>query len=59
MLKETLDSGGQQRFTDSNGQAFDVLRSREPFPAATSRKVTISANCPVAISENRVEVMVN
>ncbi len=26
--QETLDSGGRQRFTDTNGQAFDTLRTR-------------------------------
>jgi hypothetical protein len=26
--EETLDSGGRQRFTDTNGQAFDTLRTR-------------------------------
>ena len=28
--EETLDSGGSPRFTDSNGQAFDTLRTRAP-----------------------------
>jgi hypothetical protein len=30
LIEETLDSGGSPRFTDSNGQAFDTLRTRAP-----------------------------
>ena len=38
---ETLDSGGSPRFTDSNGQAFDILRSRAiAGGAATTAQVT-------------------
>lgn len=38
---ETLDSGGAPRHTDSNGQAFDILRSRAiAGGAATTAEVT-------------------
>jgi hypothetical protein len=50
VARETLASGGQQRFTDSNGQAFDEVNSREPYPRAEAgaRSVTVKATCPAA-----------
>jgi hypothetical protein len=37
---ETLDSGGRQLFTDTNGQVFDVLRSQLPLSQVGSATVT-------------------
>jgi hypothetical protein len=39
-LEETLDSGGTPQFTDTNGQAFDTLRTRAPFDVAKTVTVT-------------------
>jgi hypothetical protein len=53
---ETLDSGGRQLFTDTNGQAFDVLRSRRPLSESATVTVTattangISGTVPVSIN---------
>ena len=41
-LEETLDSGGAPQFTDTNGQAFDTLRTRRPL-GSLSKTVTVSA----------------
>jgi hypothetical protein len=38
---ESLDSGGAQLFTDTNGQVFDTLRSRRPL--SDSADVTVTA----------------
>jgi hypothetical protein len=45
VLDETLDSGGAPRYTDSNGQAFDVLRTRAATTDA-QRAVTVTATIP-------------
>jgi len=37
---ETLDSGGAQLFTDTNGQVFDTLRSRRPLSEFAVATVT-------------------
>ena len=42
LIEETLDSGGSPRFTDSNGQAFDVLRTRAPA-GGIQKQVTVTA----------------
>lgn len=44
-LYETLDSGGAPQFTDTNGQAFDRVRTRSPI-GVVQRKVTIRATTP-------------
>ena len=41
-LEETLDSGGAPQFTDTNGQAFDYLRTRS-LPAGPQKTVTVTA----------------
>ncbi len=41
-LEETLDSGGAPQFTDTNGQAFDWLRTRS-LPAGPQKTVTVTA----------------
>jgi len=48
-LEETLDSGGAPRFTDTNGQAFDTLRTRRPV-ASAQKIVTVTATTPNAKS---------
>jgi VCBS repeat-containing protein len=40
---EYLDSGGSQQFTDTNGQAFDTLRSRRPLSEGGDATVTATA----------------
>lgn len=46
VLQETLDSGGEPRFTDNNGQARDVLRTAFD-PAERPKQVTVTALTPV------------
>jgi hypothetical protein len=41
--QETLDSGGRQRFTDTNGQAFDTLRTRAVAGVDPSKQVRVTA----------------
>jgi hypothetical protein len=44
-LEESLDSGGTPQFTDTNGQAFDTLRTRAPLiPAKTVKVSAITPN---------------
>ena len=56
-----MDSGGAPRFTDSNGQAFDVMRTR----AVVSEQATVRARVPVAsgatgvFGEVVVEIVLN
>lgn len=45
LLQEILDSGGVPQFTDSNGQAFDTLRTRAPN-GLTQKIVTVTAITP-------------
>ena len=42
LIEETLDSGGAPRYTDSNGQASDVLRTRAPV-GGIQKTVTVTA----------------
>jgi hypothetical protein len=42
LIEETLESGGAPRFTDSNGQAFDVLRTRAPV-GGIQKSVSVTA----------------
>ncbi len=44
-LEETLDSGGSPRYTNSNGEAFDTLRTRRD-PAGSQKKVTVNGSIP-------------
>lgn len=48
--QETLDSGGRQVFTDTNGQAFDTLRTRATAGVDPSKLVTV-----VALAANGVD----
>jgi hypothetical protein len=57
-LVETLDSGGSPRYTDSNGQAFDTLRTRADL-ASAQRTVTVSASIPGIATTPTVAVLVN
>jgi hypothetical protein len=56
-LQETLDSGGAQQFTDSNGQAFDTLRTRA-LVGERPKDVTVTATPPKGTAGN-VTVQVN
>lgn len=42
-----LDSGGRPQFTDSNGQAFDVMRTRNPNPGTA----TVLARVPTGAGD--------
>jgi hypothetical protein len=57
-LEETLDSGGAPRYTDSNGQAFDTLRTRR-LPAASPKTVTVNADVPHAKKAEPLDVHIN
>ena len=52
--RETLDSGGAQVFTDTNGQAFDTLRTSSSLTGV----VTVNADTPNGLSD-AVNVEVN
>ena len=56
-IYETLDSGGTPRFTDTNGQAFDTVRTRAPIGMAHS--VTIQATIPTSSTPGSVTLVVN
>ncbi len=58
VLEETLDSGGSPRYTDSNGQAFDTLRTRAALDAI-QKTVTVSASVPGVATNPTVAVRVN
>ena len=55
-LEETLDSGGAPRYTDSNGRAFDTLRTRAAL-GGVQKTVTVAVSLPVAV-EGTAEVAV-
>jgi hypothetical protein len=55
-VKETLDSGGAQQFTNSNGQAFDTLRSRRALGEGAT--VTVTATTANDVSGS-VDVTIN
>jgi hypothetical protein len=55
---EHMDSQGQPIFTDSNGQARDVLRTRYPREAAP-RTVVVRATVPFGNVNDTVQVFIN
>jgi hypothetical protein len=56
-LEETLESGGVPQFTDTNGQAFDVLFTRRGLRQG-QKDVTVTATVPNGVSGD-VTVAVN
>jgi len=56
-LTETLGSGGAQRFTDTNGQAFDTLHTRAPQDGI-QREAVVTATTPNNVSAS-VTVFIN
>jgi hypothetical protein len=56
-VEEYFDSGGSQVFTDSNGQASDVLRSRRPL-ADADVTVTVVATAPTGLT-GETDVLIN
>jgi hypothetical protein len=56
-LYETLDSGGAPQFTDTNGQAFDRVRTRAPIGVPHSVKIT--ATIPTVATPGTVTLVVN
>ncbi len=58
LLQESLDSGSQPRFTDTNGQARDTLRTSQNR-ADAQKVVTITASVPVGASDATVDVAIN
>lgn len=57
-IYEHMDSQGQPVFTDSNGQAHDVLRTRYPRDA-TPREVVVHASLAFGAVEDDVTVFIN
>lgn len=57
LIEETLDSGGSPRFTDSNGQAFDTLRTRAPA-GGVQKTVIVTATAANGI-EGSVTVFID
>jgi len=56
-IEETLDSGGSPRFTDSNGQVFDTLRTRAAV-GGLQRTVTVTATTATG-DQGDVTVFIN
>jgi hypothetical protein len=57
---EQMQSGGSPRYTDANGQAFDVLTTRAPFSQTANLQKTVTVTATTATGENgTVEVVVN
>lgn len=57
VLQESLDSGSQPIYTDSNGQARDVLRTRQNR-ADPQKNVTVTATLPTG-NDGQVVVTIN
>jgi hypothetical protein len=55
---EHLDSQGTPIFTDTNGRATDVLRTRWPREAQ-QRSVTVTASVPISGVSNNTTVVIN
>lgn len=55
---EHMDSQGRPIFTDTNGQARDVLRTRYPRDAG-QRRVTVEAVVPVGSLRGEVTIIIN
>lgn len=53
--RDALESGGRQRFTDTNGQAFDIFYSSQ---APASRSVGVTANAPNQVKDS-ITIQVN
>jgi hypothetical protein len=58
IIEETLDSGGTPQYTDTNGQAFDTLRTRSVV-GAPQRTVQVFATTSNGISAQPVTVAIN
>ncbi len=57
LVEETLESGGAPQFTDTNGQAFDWLRTRS-VPGGPQKTVIVTATTATALT-GQVEVFIN
>jgi hypothetical protein len=58
LLQESLDSGSQPRFTDTNGQARDTLRTSQNR-ADLQKRVTVTASVPGVATDQFVDVFIN
>jgi len=58
LLQEAVDSGGQPRFTNTNGQAHDTLRTSQNR-ADPQKRVTVTAIVPVGAPDTDVTVFIN
>jgi hypothetical protein len=58
LLQEALDSGGQPRFTNTNGQARDTLRTSQNR-ADVQKRVTVTASVPAGAADGVVDVSIN
>lgn len=50
-VEESLDSGGSVQYTNSNGQAFDTLRTRAPFGLDDFLTVTVTVTAANGLTE--------
>jgi hypothetical protein len=58
LQQESLDSGGQPRFTDTNGQAHDTLRTSQNR-ADPQKAVTVVAILPLGDESDPVTIFIN
>jgi hypothetical protein len=58
LLQESLDSGSQPRYTDTNGQARDTLRTSQNR-ADAQKQVQVIATIPVKGDSLRVTIFIN
>jgi hypothetical protein len=58
LLQEALDHGGQPIYTDTNGQARDILRTSQNR-ADLVKVVTVTASVPVGANDGSVDVSIN
>ena len=57
LVEETLESGGAPQYTDTNGQAFDWLRTRS-VPGGPQKTVVVTATTATT-ANGKVEVFIN
>jgi hypothetical protein len=58
LQQESLDSGGQPRFTDTSGQAHDTLRTSQNR-ADPQKAVTVTATLPLGDESDPVSIFIN
>jgi hypothetical protein len=58
LVQEELDSGSQPRYTNTNGQARDTMRTRQNR-ADPQKTVTVLATTPKEGVEGEVDIAIN